>query len=354
MRLAEVRNIIHQVIAEVKKEKTEAKKKPKTEKKPEAKSKIGSNLPKSSGKLADLKKEMEGLKRMEESLGQLQITEGDDGFVAEYAHMQSYVNELNSIKEAHANLSEKISKRMEEVKMKMQTETAKVKEMMGLGDKSKMKDEAKKTKKVAKDEVNEEMDLGSNLRSLSSKIKDAFEKGDKITVNGKKITKVYGGELTTEEGKKLDLSELPNGTDIKIDGQKIKFDFKKNKEDQATDIRNSKAPLDESSFSSVGAMLKAARAAILAGETVTADGMVVSQVIIPLGKFKLVNGTTLSFTDAEEIAINGEPIELELSEPKPYVDTRTQDQKDYDAAKFQSRFGPGGGYQTSRGFYTGD
>ena len=95
-------------------------------------------------------------------------------------------------------------------------------------------------------------------------------------------------------------------------------------------------------FPSVDAMLKAARAAILAGETVTADGIVVSQVIIPLGKFKLVDGTTLSFTDAEEIAINGEPIELELrSEPKsinPYTDTRTPGQQIEDQEKAMQNY----------------
>jgi hypothetical protein len=164
MRLAEVRNIIHQVIAEVKKEKTEAKKKPKTEKKPEVKSKMGSNLPKSSGKLADLKQEMKVLKQMKESLGQLQITEGDDSqFVAEYAHMQKYVNELESIKSAHTKLSEMLDNQIEQVNERIQSETAKVKEMMGLGDKLKIKDEAKKTKKVAKkdDKVNEGMESGN-------------------------------------------------------------------------------------------------------------------------------------------------------------------------------------------------
>ena len=274
MRLAEVRNIIHQVIAEVKKEKTEAKNKPKTEKKPEVKSKMGSNLPKSSGKLADLKKEMQVLKQMKESLGQLQITEGDDSqFVAEYKHMEKYVDKLEEIKSAHTKLSEMLDNQIEQVNERIISETAKIKEMMGLGEKPNMKDKAKKAKKVEKKD--------------DSKSKKPTE-------------------------------------------------------------------LNENSFSSIDAMLKAAKTAILAGETVTADGEPVAQVIIPLGKFKLVNGTTLSFADAEEIAINGEPIELELSKPKPYTDKRTPDQKAKDAEEFQKRFGPGGGYQTSRGFYTGD
>jgi hypothetical protein len=62
MKLSEVREVIRQVIAEAKE----------------------GGLPKSGGKLVHLKKEMEGLKRMKESLGQLQISEGgDQSFVAE-------------------------------------------------------------------------------------------------------------------------------------------------------------------------------------------------------------------------------------------------------------------------------
>ena len=79
MNITEVRRVIRQTIAE-------------------AMEKGG--LPKSGGKLVHLKKEMEGLKKMKESLGQLQIAEGgDQQFVAEYAHMQKFVNEINKIKE---------------------------------------------------------------------------------------------------------------------------------------------------------------------------------------------------------------------------------------------------------------
>ncbi len=68
MNIKEVREVIRQVIAEAKAE---------------------GGLPKSGGKLVHLKKEMEGLKKMKESLGQLQIAEGgEQQFVAEYAHMQ--------------------------------------------------------------------------------------------------------------------------------------------------------------------------------------------------------------------------------------------------------------------------
>jgi hypothetical protein len=127
MKLSEVREVIRQVIAEAKAE---------------------GGLPKSGGKLVHLKKEMEGLKKMKESLGQLQIAEGgDQQFVAEYAHMQKYVNELEKIKAAHAKLSEMLDSQIGDVDSKIKSETEKIKEMMGLIEKAKKEPKAKKADK---------------------------------------------------------------------------------------------------------------------------------------------------------------------------------------------------------------
>ena len=130
MNITEVREVIRQAIAEAKEEKTNGGKK-------------------SNGKLIDLKKEMEGLKKMKESLGQLQIAEGgEQSFVAEYAHMQKFVTEFNKLKEAHAKLSEMLANQISEVEGKIGTETNKVKELMGLIEKApKEKKDAKKADK---------------------------------------------------------------------------------------------------------------------------------------------------------------------------------------------------------------
>jgi len=135
MKLSEVREVIRQVIAEAKAE---------------------GGLPKSGGKLVHLKKEMEGLKKMKESLGQLQIAEGSEqSFVAEYAHMQKFVNELEKIKAAHAKLSEMLDGQITEVDGKIKSETEKIKEMVGLIEKApKAKKDAKKADK--KDDKKEE------------------------------------------------------------------------------------------------------------------------------------------------------------------------------------------------------
>ena len=130
MKLSEVREVIRQVIAEAKAE---------------------GGLPKSGGKLVHLKKEMEGLKKMKESLGQLQIAEGgEQQFVAEYAHMQKFVNELEKIKAAHAKLSEMLDNQINEVDGKIKSETEKIKEMMGLIEKAKKEPKEKKADKGAK------------------------------------------------------------------------------------------------------------------------------------------------------------------------------------------------------------
>jgi uncharacterized coiled-coil DUF342 family protein len=140
MKLSEVREVIRQVIAEAKEEKANGGKK-------------------STGKLVDLKKEMEGLKKMKESLGSFQIAEGgEQSFVAEYAHMQKYVNEYNKLKDAHAKLAEMLDGQITEIEGKISSETQKVKELMGLIEKAPKAPKAKKDAKKAdkKDDKKEE------------------------------------------------------------------------------------------------------------------------------------------------------------------------------------------------------
>jgi hypothetical protein len=133
MNITEVRNLVKSAIAEAMEK---------------------SGLPKSGGKLVHLKKEMEGLKKMKESLGQLTIAEGgEQSFVAEYAHMQKFVNELEKIKAAHAKLAEMLDGQINEVGGKIESETQKIKEMVGLIEKApKEKKEKKADKKDAKKE----------------------------------------------------------------------------------------------------------------------------------------------------------------------------------------------------------
>jgi hypothetical protein len=179
MKLSEVREVIRQVIAEAKAE---------------------GGLPKSGGKLVHLKKEMEGLKKMKESLGSLQIAEGSDQqFVAEYAHMQKYVNELEKIKMAHAKLSEMLDNQIGDVDTKIKSETEKIKEMMGLIEKAKAPKEKKEKKadtgaksKHEKGETKEEEKEEHTADKKKAKDLDEarFEKGTDIGKPGAGFAKV--------------------------------------------------------------------------------------------------------------------------------------------------------------------
>jgi len=104
MNINEVRNIIRQTIAEAIEEK-----------------KKEGGLQKSNYSLMELKKELKKLKEMQEAMGQFNLSEGGDGgFVAEYAHMQKFVNEFNKLKEAHAKLSEMLGNQAGLVEQKIQ------------------------------------------------------------------------------------------------------------------------------------------------------------------------------------------------------------------------------------------
>jgi hypothetical protein len=278
MNITEVRNVIKSAIAEAMEK---------------------SGLPKSGGKLVHLKKELASLKNMKESLGQLQIAEGgEQQFVAEYAHMQKFVTELEKIKAAHAKLAEMLDKQISEVETKVSSETEKIKEMVGL-----------------------------------------IEKAPKAKKDGKKAPAKKDDKKA--EPKKAEKKEEPKADDSK----------KKSKE------------LNEASFSStdVNAILKAARTAVEAGKEVTVDGIKIGKVVTGLGAFIPADGSKpypriMSYVATpEKIVIDGVPATLKPMEPsKPQPDTRTPEEKAKAQAAFDDRYGPGGGYDTAFGRYTGD
>jgi len=190
MKLSEVREVIRQAIAEAKEEK-------------------GNGLPKSGGKLVHLKKELDGLKKMKESLGSLQIAEGSEQqFVAEYAHMQKFVTELEKIKMAHAKLAEMLDKQISEVETKVSSETEKVKEMMGLIEKAKAPKEKKekKEKATAHEKSETKAEEKEEHEADKKKAKDLdearFEKGEDIGKPGagfKKVAKAASKEYGSKE-----------------------------------------------------------------------------------------------------------------------------------------------------------
>jgi flagellar biosynthesis chaperone FliJ len=178
MNITEVRNVIRQVVAE-------------------AMEKGG--LPKSGGKLVHLKKELAGLKKMKESLGSYTINEGGDGqFVAEYAHMQKFVNELEKIKELHARLAEMLDNQISEVEGKVSSETEKVKEMMGLIEKAKKPAAKKDDKKAAKkDDKKEEPKEEKPKADDKKKSKELDEASYKVSPNAISAQNLKKGDIIT-------------------------------------------------------------------------------------------------------------------------------------------------------------
>jgi len=201
MNLSEVREVIRQVIAEVKKE---------------------GSLPKSGGKLVHLKKELNGLRKMKESLGQYAINENGENtssFVAEYAHMQKFVNELEKIKAAHARLSEMLDNQISEVESKVASETEKIKEMVGLIEKAPVKVAKKKEKELtkAKPQLKENLDCEECQYDFEDKVKKYVD--DNLNVGESNVTPREAKDIIDAI-----LGEF-NYTDYKNNDEKLESDI---------------------------------------------------------------------------------------------------------------------------------
>jgi len=134
----QIRAFVRQLIAEAKAKKAEKKDDKKVAKKDDKKpakkdDKKEPKLPKSSGKLMDLKKEVAYLKEMSAQLQSTGLTESD-GQVAEveFSNLQKFVSELAKIKEAGAVLKTKLDEEITATEAKITAEKNKIKEMIGL------------------------------------------------------------------------------------------------------------------------------------------------------------------------------------------------------------------------------
>ena len=203
MKLSEIKLVISQVIAEAKE----------------------SGLPKSGGKLVHLKKELASLKQMQESVSQLTMNEANSSpLVAEYAHMQKYVNELEKIKMASAKLSEMLGGQITEVEGKIKSETEKIKELMGLIEKAPKASKKGDKKAPKKDEDQEEKYIGDDE-------KYEFEKGKKAEKK-KEIKEAFklsgGGAGSGSQAMSLEPEDayLQKFANLKV-GDKVKYEIKR-------------------------------------------------------------------------------------------------------------------------------
>ena len=134
----QIRAFVRELISEAKKAKAEKKADKKDDKKPAKKAekkddKKEPKLPKSSGKLMDLKKEVAYLKEMASQLQATGLTEGEEQVTeVEFANLQKFVNELKKVKMAGAELKKKLDEEIMSLEEKMKDEKNKIKEMIGL------------------------------------------------------------------------------------------------------------------------------------------------------------------------------------------------------------------------------
>jgi len=179
----QIRAFVRQLIAEAKAKKADkkadkkpAKKAEKVEKKDDKKE---PKLPKSSGKLMDLKKEVAYLKEMSAQLQATGITEGDEQVAeAEFSNLQKFVSELSKVKMAGAELKKKLDEEITATEAKIKAEKDKIKEMIGL-----ISEEPAEDKKKAKVDEKLKPSMGAGTY-----VKD-FEKSKAPQFKGKSKAK---------------------------------------------------------------------------------------------------------------------------------------------------------------------
>ncbi len=89
-------------------------------------------LPKSSGKLIDLKKELAALKTMKEELQVAKFAEKTADTEVEFANIQKFATELDKLKQGGVALETKIDAKISELEAKISAEKNKIREMIGL------------------------------------------------------------------------------------------------------------------------------------------------------------------------------------------------------------------------------
>lgn len=93
-------------------------------------------LPKSSGKLVDMKKELEALKQMKDELQTAKFAEKTASTEVEFANLAKFKSELDKIKAGGVALEAKIDSRITELETKIGDEKNKIREMIGLAPKA--------------------------------------------------------------------------------------------------------------------------------------------------------------------------------------------------------------------------
>ena len=180
----------------------------------EAKEEKAAKLPKSSGKLMDLKKELAALEQMKEEIQTAKFAEKTAETEVEFHNLSKFAKELDKIKAGGVALEASIDAKIEEIKGKIDTQKSKIKEMIGMTPdpgQEKMVDEKKekKEKKADKPATKSKHEKGETKEEEKEEHMDEarFKKGTDIGKKGPgfaKIEKVAAKKYGSEEaGKKV-------------------------------------------------------------------------------------------------------------------------------------------------------
>jgi hypothetical protein len=189
----------------------------------EAKEEKAAKLPKSSGKLMDLKKELAALEQMKEEIQTAKFAEKTASTEVEFANLSKFAKELDKIKAGGVALEASIDAKIEEIKGKIDTQKSKIKEMIGMTPapgQEPMVDEKKE--KPAMDAKKEK------APAKKAKAGDDKPKADKEAVKKKaelkeesNTNKVYGGigQNRGDSGSSLEFKVIKN------DDESIEIDY---------------------------------------------------------------------------------------------------------------------------------
>ena len=163
---------------------SEAKEK-KADKEPKKSVKKEEKLPKSSGKLMDLKKELAALEDYRDEIQVAKFAEKTASTEVEFADLAKFAKELDAIKERGVALENEIEAKIAEIKEKISSEKNKIKEMIGLASAPTMVDE----KKMTKGEKAKKEDIVKGMKKSGGFGKSKEEKGKMYATATKLATK---------------------------------------------------------------------------------------------------------------------------------------------------------------------
>jgi hypothetical protein len=145
-------------------------------------------LPKSSGKLIDLKKELAALKTMKDELMAAKFAEKTASTEVEFANLAKFAKELDKIKAGGVALEASIDEQIKVLEDKISAEKNKIKEMMGLvpeAGQEKMMDE----KKMTSAQKNKKEDIVKGMKKSGSFGKSKEDKSEMYATANKLATK---------------------------------------------------------------------------------------------------------------------------------------------------------------------